>query len=725
MEAVRGLVDPGQGGPEAALLTPAYVGFVIGRRDTRIALLNGSLHTARVPKNEGLEGIIRTIDYLAEISNSYVEAVGFAGTNGKSGVIASAIWEHFTANPYPIPTDGLNNGKRVKPETVAEQTAIIDQSQPLDTSPVLPSRLATYNRYVENTPRETVDIIRYLAIELEDVNIIEINSARIGGGVAKQIYDKQRAVGAFNEAEESAAKKQRKRRDRKIKPAHIDDHWVVMTGKLDSGICEELGLDPNTNPWDTTKWMHNANQARTIDPFTDHHRKVYEALTRTNERYLDEQIQQLKEKSAQENDCKEKQTVYIIHDAQPLKLIKHLKEKDPNSIILWRLHIELKPDLIADPTTIQHQVWDFLHKQLKDDSGNYLVDAVEVHPALPEKPDQFLPKGQDALDPSLVVLRPATTSPYIDGLTKELNDRQQAQYIIQFNEHLIETGQIPLDSHRPVVGTVHRFDESKNSEGTLEAFRLLRKKMQEEGILKENTPQLIIAGNPANDDTSGLGIYYATLMLLRPEQYDFSDNPLVMKMYNSLFANLNPEEFRDIRDDIKIARLPPKDQLLNAVGETMDVYLQISHAEGCEVAVMEQKMKIKPVIGSHRGGIARQIKHGEDGYVVEPDAHQTIADHLYDLFTNPDLYQQMSIAARENVDPEYHTLADLRDWLMIIDMVRKGRFRTVVEEQRKKLGRPPLTKEIMMVEYGHIIANGQEKLSTRNSSRRNRTSFVN
>lgn len=61
----------------------------------------------------------------------------------------------------------------------------------------------------------------------------------------------------------------------------------------------------------------------------------------------------------------------------------------------------------------------------------------------------------------------------------------------------------------------------------------------------------------------------------------------------------------------------------------------------------------RPVIGSAVGGITYTIADGETGFLVPPRNPQALADRFYQLLTEPELCEQMGLAARERVEREF------------------------------------------------------------------------
>ncbi|RJR15526.1 glycosyltransferase [Candidatus Microgenomates bacterium] len=255
------------------------------------------------------------------------------------------------------------------------------------------------------------------------------------------------------------------------------------------------------------------------------------------------------------------------------------------------------------------------------------------------------------VDRKMVVLMPPTID-YLDGLSKSLSTNQKVYYMQQFNKLLIESGQTPLDLHRPYIIQVARFDPAKGIPDVIESYYLLRKQLKKMG--KTVAPQLVIAGNASIDDPDGVPLYNLTRDTIRQKKY------------------------ADICDDIKIARLPPNDQLLNTITREGTVALQLSHKEGFEFKVTEALKFGLPLISYKAGGIPLQMVNGVTGYVVPKIGDtQSVAKHLFDLFTNDKLYQRMSRGAIEHSRKDISTVNNAVHWLWLaLTVLQKGKLKT-------------------------------------------------
>jgi len=371
-------------------------------------------------------------------------------------------------------------------------------------------------------------------------------------------------------------------------------------------------LLPNQAVFDVTKIkFHNVLQA-----VADHgveltlkEKRLYHAWIKENAEKFDPVFRQA--------------DVIVIDDPQPSGLIPYIKRANPRAKVIYRSHIQIVASLADQPQTPQHSTWSFLWQNVKE------ADCYVSHPIR-----EFIPANVPA---KKVVLMPATTDP-LDGLNKPLTEEQMADYLNYFDRLLFDEKQQPLDRNRPYVAQIARFDPSKGLPDVIESYRKARERLKGEN---QPVPQLVLVGNGSVDDPDGHLVYPATLALLRSERY------------------------ADLASDVKVARLPHLDQLLNTLLRKCRVALQLSLKEGFEVKVTEALMKGKPVIAYRAGGIRLQIQEGRDGFLVEVGDTGQVAQHLYDLLTNDDLYQQMSLAAPYLASRDYRTVPNALCWLFL------------------------------------------------------------
>lgn len=141
--------------------------------------------------------------------------------------------------------------------------------------------------------------------------------------------------------------------------------------------------------------------------------------------------------------------------------------------------------------------------------------------------------------------------------------------------------------------------------------------------------------------------------------------------------DLIENEYSDLASDISVMRLGPIDQELNVLMSNAKICLQLSTREGFEVKVSEALHKGVPVIVTRAGGIPLQVKDGKSGFLVDTGDYEKVAECMYELFTDRDLYAEMSEYAAAHVSDEVSTVGNMLSWLYLAD--------TMTREDGKKL----------------------------------------
>jgi len=245
------------------------------------------------------------------------------------------------------------------------------------------------------------------ASKLYDRHVVHVNSTAQGGGVAEMLYS---LVPLTNDA-------------------GVDCGWRVLVGGSDF--------------FNVTKAFHNGLQSEPID-LSDQKKMLY---TQVNEAFS--QYTHISDTDA-----------VIIHDPQPLPIIKFYKKRQP---WIWRCHIDL-----SEPDPV---LWDFLQ--------GYIL-----------RYDLMIVSHEDYKKPGLPIEQ-RIVNPAIDPLNQKniaLPEKTIAKYMKRY--------EVPLD--KPLITQVSRFDKWKDPEGVLDVFRLVREKVD---------ARLVLAGNMATDDPEGFGIF--------------------------------------------------------------------------------------------------------------------------------------------------------------------------------------------------------------------------
>jgi trehalose synthase len=245
-----------------------------------------------------------------------------------------------------------------------------------------------------------------LARPLYGKKVLHINSTYYGGGVAEILYS---LVPLLNFA-------------------GIDADWRTVRGTPEF--------------FNITKKFHNAIQGEPIR-MTDIKASLYIENNQDFASY-----------------CKIDADCVIIHDPQPLPLIRFYKKRQP---WIWRCHVDL-----SHPN---EDLWNFLKGFILAYDGMVVSDELYVRKELPVK---------------YTIIEPA-----IDPLSSK--NKEIPEDLI---ERTLQKYGVPTD--KPLVTQISRFDKWKDPENVIEVFKLVR---------KECDCRLILCGDMASDDPEGWEIF--------------------------------------------------------------------------------------------------------------------------------------------------------------------------------------------------------------------------
>ena len=253
----------------------------------------------------------------------------------------------------------------------------------------------------------TVDRILSKARRLTDLHVVNVSSTYYGGGVAEILSSMTLLMNA----------------------AGIETGWRIIQGRPDF--------------FSITKKMHNALQGDDIN-LTELKMQIYEEVAFENaaRNHIDHDV-------------------IIVHDPQPLPLIRHYRKKTP---WIWRCHVDL-----SQPNV---DLWSYLAPVIER------YDAVVLSlPAYAQK----LAAPQRFIAPAI---NPFSTT------NKELTDEEITERLTHYD--------IPTDL--PLLVQVSRFDKWKDPQGVVDAFEIAR---------KEIDCTLVLVGNIATDDPEGQDVFTA------------------------------------------------------------------------------------------------------------------------------------------------------------------------------------------------------------------------
>jgi trehalose synthase len=289
-----------------------------------------------------------------------------------------------------------------------------------------------------------------------------------------------------------------------------------------------------------------------------------------------------------------KADIWVIHDPQPAGVILYLPHLHPS---VCRLHIDL--------TSPNPETWKFFAGSLIMYNKIIVSSKEYVKKELKEK---------------TVVFPPAINS---------LASKNQPLDLNVSREILKSYG---IDTSRPLISQVSRFDPWKGILGVIEAYQLSKKKIP------------------------GLQLALVGFFLAR-------DDPEAMKTFESVRKKTerDPDIFLFFDTD-RLGSLRV-DTFVNAIQIGSDVILQNSVREGFGLSVSEAMWKSKAVIGGNCAGIKLQIQNGKNGFLVSsPDE---AAKRIVQLVKNPELAKRLGKAAKETVKEKFLMPRLLSDYLKL------------------------------------------------------------
>lgn len=293
--------------------------------------------------------------------------------------------------------------------------------------------------------------------------------------------------------------------------------------------------------------------------------------------------------------------VVAIHDPQPAGLID-VRDRGKAKWV-WRCHIDLSE---ADP-----RVWGFLRPYVDR------YDAAIFH--LPDY-------AKDLTIPQNII------PPAIDPLTEknvELGADEIRKTVESFG----------IDTKRPLLVQVSRFDRLKDPIGVVKAYKIVK---------RWHDCQLVLAGGTAADDPEGA-------LVLAEVKEVAGDDP-----------------------DIHLLDLPPDaHRTINALQRAATVIIQKSIREGFGLVVTEAMWKGKPLVAGNVGGIRRQVLHGQTGYLV--NTVEGCAFRLRQLLSNPEMAKAFGEKGRQYVRDNFLLPSYVKSWLLVLASLRHEQRRGLVD----------------------------------------------
>ncbi len=314
----------------------------------------------------------------------------------------------------------------------------------------------------------------------------------------------------------------------------------------DLGLAADWQLiSGNESFFRVTKTIHNGLQGASVGLSADDEER-YLAQSERNAKALDQHYD-----------------LVVVHDPQPLALLE--LHGSNQSRWIWRCHVDT-----SEPNA---SVWRFLQPfVVRYDAAVFTLGGF-VPPDFPVGRTEIIPPAIDPESPKNL----------------QLGARLAAR-VLEW---------IGVDTKRPLLAQISRFDEWKDPLGVVEAYRLVRERFSD--------VQLALVGSMALDDPEGWRVY-------RRIQREVEADPDI-----HVFTNLTGVGNVEV----------------NAFQRLADVVIQKSLREGFGLVVSEALWKGTPVVAGRAGGIPLQLEDGGSGYLV--DSVEECATRVHELLLAPEL----------------------------------------------------------------------------------------
>jgi trehalose synthase len=284
--------------------------------------------------------------------------------------------------------------------------------------------------YTHIVGKDLTEQIRQLAEPLKGKRVLHVSATAFGGGVSEILYTLvplMRDVG-------------------------VDAHWHVIFGK------EEF--------YNATKLLHNSLQGAE-ETLSDEQWEIFDEINQINAEGLQGEWD-----------------VVIVHDPQPIGLLRGAKEKGENWI--WRCHIDLST---PNPAPIER-----------------LLPMIEEYDASVWHMEKYVPDGMGRHREAVRIVPPA-----IDPLSPKnmAFSPEDAAFVCR---------QFGIDVDRPLITQVSRFDPWKDPIGVIDAYREVTEQVPE--------AQLAMVGSMATDDPEGMEYFQKT--------FEYADGDEDIKILSNL-----------------------------------------------------------------------------------------------------------------------------------------------------------------------------------------------
>jgi len=281
--------------------------------------------------------------------------------------------------------------------------------------------------------------------------------------------------------------------------------------------------------------------------------------------------------------------IIFVHDPQPIGLIQEGRSH-PEAKWIWRCHVDVSQPLIG--------VWRFLRR------------FIERYDATVFSAPSFAQR---------LKIRQFMICPSIDPLSEKNREMNRVEILSVLKKY-------GLPHNKPLVTQVSRFDRLKDPVGVIDAFKLVRKRVD---------CHLVLAGSHAADD---------------PES-------------SEVLAEVRERAKDDKNIHILVVDPETNDFDINGIQRGSSVIVQKSIREGFALTVTEALWKARPVVASAVGGIPLQIAHKYSGLLCH--SIEGAAMQIKQFLNNPDYAANLGVNGKEHVRQNFLLSRHLRDYMLL------------------------------------------------------------
>ncbi|MFQ5792708.1 MAG: glycosyltransferase [Acidobacteriota bacterium] len=389
-----------------------------------------------------------------------------------------------------------------------------------------------------------------------------------------------------------------------------------------------------------TKAFHNALQGNPEVEITEEMLAHYQRISAVNARMLDRLIAE---------PHWSRPDVVVFHDPQPAGLISHWRARFPNTLFVWRGHLQFDAGA-WHPSHPGRRVWELLLSQINQCNAAVFHLPEWVPPGLMIPVHCFLPSINPSGYPNRDLTDPAGER-FIDATLKKY----------QMGE--LQDGSIPL------VAQIARFDPWKDPLGVIQAYREARERLPRSG----RSPRLLLAGPLAEDDPEASRVLAQVREAVNGRE---TVHILALAPNGVGLTSEQAEALPELGVDPRLLR--PADLLdleFNAFQTRADVIVAKSIREGFGLAVTGAGYHGKPRIVSQVGGLPAQVIDEQGrvhAFLVGGTPHfsreasiRMTRDWLVTLLSTPRLRGALGAGARRHVIRAFLPHRHLEDYFSL------------------------------------------------------------